>query len=439
MYIHRAIQAEIEASLKRTNVTAILGPRRVGKSSLIKNYSKSVKNGIWCTINLDQLSIRERISNQELLQIVVENARQNIGGKEKIWVAIDEAQKSPELFDQIKLIYDEWIDKDKIKFILTGSGHLTLHKLSTESLAGRIELYYMQPFTLRELGAVQIDELNTNSILKCLTDKNSKELPNILQEEVNSLLPYKHILMNSLHESLIWGGFPELTKYSANSDKKRYLSNYIDTYLEQDIRAINTISDLNLFKNMMRVIAQQTGSLRDDNKICQALSCHVDTLKKYRGYLYATLLYIELHPFIEAMLKKLVKSPKAYMLDNGLITSLTGLDDYGILEATGKVGNRFENWFIQELRSWLAGESDRSEINFLRLSSGTEVDFIVSIRGNIFPFETTYGENPERRKVANLKRFMEYTPEVRWAFYIYNGKYMVDEANRIIFLPAWSI
>jgi len=441
MYINRAAQQSIESSLSRTCITAVLGPRRVGKTSLIKNYSQKITRGIWCTINLDSLSLRQRIANQELEQIIIEECHQNIGGKEKIWVAIDEAQKSPELFEQIKIIYDAWIDRDpeKIKFILTGSGHLSLHKLSTESLAGRIELYYLQPFTLRELCVMHGYEIETKSPLMLINTCSEEELPYKIEAVIKNILPFKNVIKNVLQEQMIWGGLPELLKYSTKAEKQIYLTNYIDTYLEQDVRAISTISDLMLFKNMMITLAQQTGSMRDDKKITDALSCNIETLKKYRGFLSATLLYIELYPFIDVTLKKLVKSPKGYLLDNGLISNLTGLYDYNALTTTGKIGSRFENWFIQELRSWLTQLPERSEIHFWRLSSGSEVDFVVSIKPNILPFEITYGEQPERKKITNLKKFMAQVPEAKWAFYIYNGKFMVDAENKIIFLPAWVI
>jgi len=441
MYVHRSAQDSIESSLRRDCVTAILGPRRVGKTSLITDFSKGVQDGIWCRINLDQRSTRERISNQELEQIIIEQCGQNIGAQEKIWVAIDEAQKSPELFEQIKIIYDEWLERDpkKIKFILTGSGHLSLHKLSTESLAGRIELYYLQPFTLRELGAIQNANIETSSLLTFLNSTETDSLPDKLDAAIKKILPFKATLNNILRESLIWGGLPVVTQFSSIDEKKIYLTNYIDTYLEQDVRAINTISDLTLYKHMMEIIAQQTGSLRDDKKITQALSCNIETLKKYRGYLQSTLLYIEIYPFMDAMLSKLVKSPKGYMLDNGLISNLTGLYDSAALITTGKIGNRFENWFILELRSWLEQQPDRSEIHYWRLSSGAEIDFVVSKRPHVYPFEITYAEKSERKKIANLIKFMHVVPDVAWGFYIYNGKFEVDLVNRIIFLPAWSI
>lgn len=439
MYIQRVMQEQIAVSLHRSYITTILGPRRVGKSSLVKNLLTKLKGAKYCILNLDKRYIRERIEKLELETLIIENCMQHIGRKHKLWVVIDEAQKSPALFDQIKIIYDEWKDTDKIKFILTGSAHLTLHQLSAESLAGRIELYYLQPFTLRELTAKQSSDIPIHSLLQTISTNEAADLPEALQQKITEILPFKPLLQENLKTLLVWGGLPEIAHTQDIDHKQRYLQNYIDTYLEQDVRKIETITDLNLYKNLMDVIAQQTGSLRDDQKLLEVLRCSRDTLKKYRGYLQATLLYIEIFPYIGVTLNKLVKSPKAYMLDNGIISHLTGIADLEVLTKTGAIGHRFENWFLQELRAWIAQRPARSEVYFWRLSSGAELDFIVADKPQVYPFEITYSERPERKKITNMTKFLTEQPQIPWAFYIYNGPFKVDRDYRIIYIPAWCV
>jgi len=440
MYVPRVIEPHIKSSLKGRFITTILGPRRVGKTSLVKHLTTQLANINLCELNLDSLQIRERINKLELHQLIEENCLQKIGGEQKLWVTIDEAQKCPALFEQIKLIYDEWKDTDKIKFVLTGSAHLSLHQLSAETLAGRIELFYLQPFTLREMSRLDTEALPIKSLLDLISDTEPQQLPDILNNAIQELLPFKPLLQQNLRDSLIWGGLPEVAASEPNQAiKQRYLYNYIDTYLEQDIRKIETITDLNLYKNLMDIVAQQTGSLRDDTKTLSALGCGRDTLKKYRGYLLATLMYLEIFPYIGATLNKLVKSPKAYMLDNGIISNLTGIYDVNVLINTGAIGHRFENWFLQELRAWLEQSSVRNEIYFLRLSSGTEIDFVVVKRPFVYPFEVTFGVPAERKKMNNLIKFLQDSPNIPWGFYIYNGEFKVDHSKKIIFIPAWCI
>lgn len=440
MYIPRVIEPHIKSSLKGRFITTILGPRRVGKTSLVKHLTTQLANINLCELNLDSLQIRERINKLELQQLIEENCLQKIGGEQKLWVTIDEAQKCPALFEQIKVIYDEWKDTDKIKFVLTGSAHLNLHQLSAETLAGRIELFYLQPFTLREMSRLDTKALPIESLLNLISDTEPQQLPDILKNAIQELLPFKSLLQKNLRDSLIWGGLPEVATSEPNQAiKQRYLYNYIDTYLEQDIRKIETITDLNLYKNLMDIVAQQTGSLRDDTKILSALGCGRDTLKKYRGYLLATLMYLEIFPYIGATLNKLVKSPKAYMLDNGIISNLTGIYDVNELINTGAIGHSFENWFLQELRAWLEQFSVRNEIYFLRLSSGTEIDFVVVKKPFVYPFEVTFGVTAERKKMNNLIKFLQDNLNIPWGFYIYNGEFKVDQSKKIIFIPAWCI
>lgn len=439
IYIPRVIEASIAISLRGGFITTILGPRRVGKTSLVKHLLEQGPNLRKCELNLDLMQNRDRINKLELKSLIEESCQQKIGGPHKLWVAIDEAQKCPALFDQIKIIYDAWKNTDKIKFILTGSAHLSLHQLSAETLAGRIEQFYMQPFTLREMTRIKVNEMPINSLLNIIGTADVANLSEMLNKEILELAPFKPLLQENLHELLTWGGLPEIAYEHDISAKQRYLYNYIDTYLEQDVRKIATITDLNLYKNLMDIIAQQTGSLRDDTKLLEVLGCGRDTLKKYRGYLQATLMYVEIFPYIAASIKKLVKSPKAYMLDNGIISNLTGISDLTVLTRTGAIGHRFENWFLQELRAWLSQYSERHEIFFWRLSSGNEVDFVVEKKPYAYPFEVTFGTRPERKKIKNLQEFLMNNPTIAWGFYIYNGEFKVDYVNKIIFIPSWCV
>src|SRR5262249_46749797 len=149
------------------------------------------------------------------------------------------------------------------------------------------------------------------------------------------------------------------------------------------------------------ISAEQTGSIRQDKEIVEALGCSRDTLKKYRGFLLATLMYKEVYPFIGRSLKRLVKSPKGYLLNNGLISYLTGIDELSILQKTGLIGHRFENWLLKELQIWLDRDPKRSEIYYWRTSGGIEVDFIVVKKPHIFPFEVTYSKQVQYKKVKN--------------------------------------
>ena len=184
--------------------------------------------------------------------------------------------------------------------------------------------------------------------------------------------------------------FRKLKKCLSYQEKIIYLNNYIQTYLEKDVRAIESITNLTLYRHIMVMFAEQTGSIRDDKKIVDALSCSRDTLKKYRGYLEATLLYREIYPYISCTVKRLVKTPKGYLMNNGLVSILTGLIQIQVLNKSGLIGHRLENWLLNELSAWLSRHPLRSEIYFWRTETGAEVDFVIERKPHIYPFEVTY-------------------------------------------------
>jgi len=433
--IARRNQALIYRSFYSSYISALIGPRRVGKLTFVKQFIQLEKNEKWVQLNMDQMDQRERVDNQQLAALIMEQALQKIEASPKIWVFIDEAQKCPALFEQIKVLYDGYKDQNKIKFILTGSAALELHQLAAESLAGRIELFHLHAFSLFESFTLQ-QELTLPPIfpLEYVFMKNFADIPHI----ANEFLPFKSKLIQALETHLIWGGLPEVLQSPSKDERLRYLMQYLQTYLEKDVRAIANIGNLKLYQQLIDITAEQTGSLRRDENIIQALSCSRDTLNKYRSYLTATLMYCEIYPYVGDSLKRIVKSPKIYLQNNGIVSYLTGFDEQIILEKTGLIGHRLENWFLLELQIFLEHALKRKDIFYWRTSTGVEVDFIVEIKPDIYPFEITYSKKALPKKIDNLQKFMrEYNVDV--GIYVYMGETFFDVDRGILFLSAWCI
>lgn len=439
-YIIRANEKFLFESFERSYVSALLGPRRVGKTTLLTYFMKLHPEKKWVSLNMDVLSQRKRVINEELAIMIEQEALQKIGGPQKIWVFIDEAQKCPELFDQIKLIYDAHKGKNHVKFILTGSAHLNLHKLTAESLAGRVELLHLREFNLREMTHLMHPDLSvpSESAFDILFSSKDGFLER-LQEIFSCLQPFQKLFEASLDDHLLWGGLPETFEEKSEKSHLKYLGDYLQTYLEKDIRALDTISDLQLFENLMKISAELSGSLRDDKRILEALHCSRGTLLKYRDYLLATLQYLEVYPFIGNSIRRLVKSPKGYLSNNGLISYLTGIHSTPILKTTGLIGHRFENWFLNEMQTWLDTTTDYHQIYFWNTSTGVEVDFVVTLGAEVIPFEITFASQVYQKKVNNLKNFMRDTPQCRLGILCYLGPLSYDKEHRILCLPAWMI
>ncbi|MCB1082513.1 MAG: ATP-binding protein [Chlamydiia bacterium] len=428
----------IYASFERPRVTALLGARRVGKSTLLKAYITNHPHLKWVVFNMDSREERLKIEQKGLKGMIEESALQRIGKGEKLWVAIDEAQKCPALFDQVKILYDTYKDADAIKMILTGSGHLNLHQLASESLAGRVELMHLREFNLKEMANLLTPNASIplESIFDALLEPFHEKT---LVEFSKDRLPFQKVLNDALDTHLVWGGLPEVLEEEGSDNKLRYLANYLQTYLENDVRAIETIFDLTLYQNLVKASAEQTGSLRDDQKLINALHCSRNTLVKYRGYLCATMQYLEIFPYIQSTVKRLIKSPKGYLINNGLISYLTGIQDLKILNSTGLLGHRFENWFLNELLTWTDRSVDNHTISFWRTNGGKEVDFVVSVGAHLLPIEVTYSSQLLPKKVRNLKDFMENEPKTSWGIYLYTGPFKIDKKEKILFLPAWAV
>jgi predicted AAA+ superfamily ATPase len=436
-YTTRSIEQRLWTAFDGSMITGLLGPRRVGKSTLLNQYIKEHPELAVVSLNMDRLSERQAIQQGELETIILTTIQRHLEPNRLVLVAIDEAQKSPELFDQIKLLYDRYKDQNAIKFIITGSALLDLHRLSAESLAGRINLYYLSAFNLCEtVGLLHHIDIQPSIFTQILSAPEDEKQWN---DYFHALTPYSKLLQQALVTLQCWGGLPEVLLANTIEEKLDYLDNYLQTYLEKDVRAIHSITDLNLYRHLMEITAAQTGSIRDDSRILQALGCHRETLQKYRGYLSATLLYEEVSPYINSVLTRLVKAPKGYLINNGLVSFLQGIYDPETLLKTGQMGHRLENWFLSELDSWLNHHPGHHRVHYWRTTGGAEVDFVMHAPPHIIPFEITSSSHIEPKKVRNLLRFRDYEPNVNFSFYIYMGEFKFDAANKIIFLPAWAV
>lgn len=444
-YIKRDIQDCVFDSFQRPFITVLLGPRRVGKSTIVQHYREQhpKRSGV-VQLNMDQLALRQRCARGELQLIIQEQIlsvlKPTDPPQETVWVIIDEAQKCPELFDQLKILYDDFKNTPTaIKFIITGSASLSLHQQCAETLAGRIEIIEIREFSLREIASLQYQVNIPHLHLLDQLIANPHE-PTLIRNALEQLSPYKPMLEKALAHQLCFGGLPEVVAMSPRiQEQLSYLNNYLQTYLEKDVRAIEDVSNLHLYQQLMEMLAAQTGSIRDDQKLLQSLGCSRETLKKYKGYLSATLVYQDIYPFIHSTFKRLTKSPKGFLLNNGLISILTGIHEFEILQKTGLLGHRFENWFLQAINlckdHW---PSTHTRIDYWRTTGGAEVDFILDRKTTVLPFEVTLSRHQDRHKIKHLLQFMQHEPRATQGFYIYQGPYDYDPLTRIHSIPAWS-
>jgi predicted AAA+ superfamily ATPase len=307
------------------------------------------------------LSDAEYITLDRML--IAEEAEENPSvflSRFKKQVIIDEIQYVPTLFRDLKIKVDE-NRNIKGKWILTGSQQFILMQHASESLAGRIRIL--------NLGTLSATELNRTSLLRNRMD-------------------------------LLWkGGFPEL--WAENLNPKEFYEDYIQTYLERDLRQILNVTNLRDFRRFLSFLAIRTGQLMNYSEIAKEAGLAVNTIKAWVSALETSGIIILLPPYYHNLGKRLIKAPKLYFCDNGLITSLLNIASLEALEHSIYMGNIWENFVFSEYlkEGFIAGK----DIFYFRDSNGIEIDFVVEKEGETYLIEAKYTERPKPDKLHLIK------------------------------------
>lgn len=333
--------------LKSSKSCILLGPRQVGKSTLIKSLKPDLE------INLaDQVEYREFLANPNEL-------RERIGLKLPKTVFVDEIQRLPELLNTIQAIIDE--RSHKIKFYLSGSSARKLKRGQANLLPGRVFSYRLGPVCSLEL------DFKLNS-------KKALEL---------GCLPEPYLLKN-------------------RSESEKLLRTYTATYLKEEILAETMIRDLHGFSSFLTVAAENSGYFLDFSKLATKSKIHRSAARRYYEILEDTLICDRLESYAdklsEDLAKKMVKHPKYYFFDVGIVNGI--LENFSA--SADRVGRLFEHLFFNQVRS-LSYCLDRTiPIWHFRTLSGQEIDFIIQAPSKIFCIELKAKE-PSDEQVHKLE------------------------------------
>lgn len=333
-------------------VIAILGPRQSGKTTLAKKiFSKKPY------VNLEKPKDRDfALSDPELfLNQFPEGA------------IIDEIQYAPILFSYIQSIVDE--KKRKAMFVLTGSQNFALMKNISQSLAGRIGLASLLPFSISEI-------------------KKS----------------YKDIDIHNVEELMYTGFYPKI--YDEKVKPSIILEDYIKTYLERDLRDWAQIQDLNLFRRFMKMCASRVGQVINMSNIGEDLGVSHTTIKKWIGLLEASYIVYLLPAYNANINKQLVKSPKLHFYDVGLASHLLDIDNPKQLISHSLRGNLFENMVVSEVLKFRYNQGLKSNLYFYR-DKRYEVDLIYKVAEDLMPIEIKSGQSISEDYFKNLEYFSD--------------------------------
>lgn len=290
---------------------------------------------------------------------------------------IDEAQKEPVVFEKIKYAYDE----NAISFsLILGSSQILLLKKIRESLAGRVSIFELWPLLMSELT---IDATVTHArdlLIGRLFSNAGRDLENVLHAAPSRLIdkedgPYR----DSEAYLMKWGGMPALLPLQ-DGERMKWLKDYEYTYLERDLHDLSRLDDLEPFRKFQKLAALRSANLLNYSDLARDAGLSVDTARRYLEYLRLSYQVILLQPYYKNLTSSVVKTPKIYWLDMGILRSLSG--SWG--DATGSL---YETMVVAELVKWAKTMQAGAEVYFYRTRGGLEVDAIVELNGGTVGIE----------------------------------------------------
>jgi predicted AAA+ superfamily ATPase len=387
MIIKRDLFEELKNHLSAKEISLIVGPRQVGKTTLmllLKEYLER-KREKTLFLNLDIENDKQFFVSQDVLikKINLEF------GKERGYVFIDEIQRKENAGIFLKGIYDLNLP---YKFIVSGSGSLELKEKIHESLVGRKRIFELNPVSFKEFVNFKTDYRYEEKIDEFFDIEKTKT-------------------ENLLNEYLNFGSYPRIILEEKLSDKTKIINEIYRSYLEKDITYLIKSERIDIFSFFIKVLSGQIGRLINYSELSSTLGISLPTLKNYFWYAEKTFIINKLTPYFKNIRKEIAKSPIIYFYDLGLRNYALGL--FGKINFSTDIGFLFQNFIFNILKEKykFAG----AEIHFWRTKDKAEVDFVIDFGEEVIPIETKYKKLKEPVIERSLKSFVEkYHPKEAW-------------------------
>ncbi len=365
--IHRTISDEIQKSANQVPVVTVLGPRQAGKTTLVRELFPE-----YTYVNLEDKTTRELAETDY------------IGFFEKYPepMIIDEVQRVPELLSAIQVKVDEDRRKNG-RFVLTGSHQPRLREAVAQSLAGRTTIHTLFPLSLEEI-------------------KNSGK-----SEDID--------------KNIVRGFMPEL--YLENSREPGvYYGDYLDTYIEKDLRQMIAVKNLNSFTRFLTLLAGRIGQVVNLNSMAGEVGVSSTTLSEWLSVLEASYVVFRLQPYFSNISKRIVKSPKVYFVEPGLAAYLLGIETPRQASRDPLRGNIFENIVVLEAMKTRLNDKKEPNLFYMRTDKGVEVDLILRKEGMLSLYEIKSSMTPNKEFSRNMKHLCDSEPNVEAMSVVYCGE-----------------
>jgi predicted AAA+ superfamily ATPase len=390
-YIQRTAEESINRLSQMFGAVLVTGARQVGKSTLLEHVASGAT-----VFDMDDANTLEAARSDPSAFLTLNRPP----------LLLDEVQKVPVLFSQMKSIIDR--SRGKGLFFMSGSEQFDMMENVTESLAGRVGILILMGISLRERLFWESSE--EQRAVQSVNARRGGFVPDLdtLQKRVAST---SVLGLERIWEIIHRGSMPELV-VRPDFDWSLYYGSYVQTYIERDVRKLTHVDDEVQFQTFMRVIAARTGQMLNISEVARDVGIRDVQAKKWLSVLKASHLVYLLKPYHTNLTKRAIKTPKLYLTDTGLAAYLTRWPNPEVLRAGAMAGALFETFVVNEvLKSYYhSGELD-PPLYYYRDKDKREIDLIIAKDGTLYPLEIKKATNPTSGDVLAF-RALEGLPDV---------------------------
>jgi len=372
-YINRKMTGEFLLLLQEYPIVTILGPRQAGKTTFARNALPDYQY-----VNF------ELPENRDLARHDPRTFLAGLGNN----VILDEIQRVPDLLSYIQVQVDE--QQRNGQYVLTGSHQLDLSASITQSLAGRTSILHLLPLSIEELRKAGLGG-------------------------------------QSFHEIAFSGFLPRVHSQKQRPD--RAYANYLQTYVERDVRQLINLKSITLFEKFLKLVAGRVGQVINMTSLGNDVGVDKKTVNSWFSILEASYILFKLPPYFNNFGKRTVKAPKYYFIDVGLLVYLLGIDEPSQISRDPLVGSIFENLVILELVKAQFNRGRAANAYFFRDSAGNEVDLLISKAGMLVPVEIKSAATFTKEFLRGIERFNKLSSLHGSQFVVYTGESRTLDAN----------
>jgi len=375
----RACASLLHAYLSTFPCVAVLGVRQCGKTTLLETLPPP-----WKRFDLERRADYTVIARDPDAFFRV-NAHH---------VAIDEAQVLPDVFPALRVAIDSR-RREKGRFVITGSSSPALLHSVSESLAGRVGIIELAPFSWEEVTAT----VGRDSFLRRLQDRKARPA-----ELIEGLKPRGHL--SRAHEFWFRGGFPEPWLNPGDTFRTRWVEQYIQTYVFRDIKRLFPGLDDVRFRRFLEMLAGLSGRVLNYADVARALSVSQPTARDYFDIAHGTFVWRALPAYTRDTVKRVVKHPRGYLRDSGLLHALLRIPDTDALLSHPQMGASWEGMVVEEVLRQLAALGVAHDYSYYRTGAGAEVDLVVEGTFGRVAIEIKHTSSVGARDLRGLREFV---------------------------------